>query len=101
MNVIVSKYVRKTNKRKNIKISREDCDIVGIHIRRTDHVMYEEMNGAPPLTARYFKLAMEAYLSKLKHPIFVVVTDDPEWAESQLQSFFNIHFTGRYLAEIS
>ena len=90
----MSKYVRKANKRKNIKISREDCDIVGIHIRRTDHVIYEKMNGAPPLTARYFKLAMEAYHSKLKHPIFVVVTDDPEWAESNLQSFFTIHFTG-------
>ena len=90
----MSKYVKKTNKKSGVKISREDCDIVGIHIRRTDHVRYEKINGAAPLPARYFKLAMEAYHGKLKHPIFVVVTDDPEWAESHLGSFFNIHFTG-------
>ena len=78
----MTNYLRKINK-KNVKVRREDCDIVGIHIRRTDHVLYEEMNGAKPLTGRYFKQAMELYHEKLRHPIFVVVTDDPQWAERE------------------
>ena len=82
--------------KKNVRVRREDCDIVGVHVRRTDHILYEKVNGAQPLTARYFKQAMELYHEKLRHPIFVVVTDDPEWAEREIKRFFKIQFTGFY-----
>ena len=101
MNSIVNKYVRKTNKKlKNRRITREDCDIVGVHIRRTDHIIYEKINGVVPLTGRYFKQAMELYHDNLKHPIFVIVTDDPQWAETELNNFFKVHFTGEGQTEI-
>ena len=97
----MNKYVRKTNKKlKNRRITREDCDIVGVHIRRTDHIIYEKINGVVPLTGRYFKQAMELYHDNLKHPIFVIVTDDPQWAETELNNFFKVHFTGEGQTEI-
>ena len=55
---IVTEYVRKVNKRKkSVKISPDDCDLVGVHIRRTDHLEFEKLNGATPLTRTYFTQA--------------------------------------------
>ena len=55
---IVNEYVRKVNKRKkSVKISPDDCDLVGVHIRRTDHLEFEKLNGATPLTRTYFTQA--------------------------------------------
>ena len=59
---IVDSYVRKVNKRKkSVKITADDCDLVGVHIRRTDHLEFEKLNGATPLTRRYFTQAMQSY----------------------------------------
>ena len=50
--------MRKVNKRKkSVKISPDDCDLVGVHIRRTDHLEFEKLNGATPLTRTYFTQA--------------------------------------------
>ena len=91
---IVNHYVKRVNKKKNIRITPDDCDLVGVHIRRTDHLEFEKLNGADPLKPRYFVQAMESYSDKLQHTIFVIVTDDPEWARAEVHKSFKPYFTG-------
>ena len=64
LTAIVNDYVKKTNKRRKSKtpISRDHCDLVGVHIRRTDHLEFEQLNNVAPLTGRYFLRAMEVQL---------------------------------------
>ena len=80
-------------KRKSI-ISIDDCDIIGVHIRRTDHLEYEKINKVKHLTSRYFSQAMHLYSDSIKHPIFVIVTDDQEWALKNIHQSFKPYFTG-------
>ena len=94
---IVTEYVRKVNRRKkSVKITADDCDLVGVHIRRTDHLEFEKLNGASPLSKRYFTQAMQTYSDSLRHPVFVMVTDDPEWARTNIPASFRPQFTGFY-----
>jgi len=94
---IVAEYVRKVNKRKkSVKITADDCDLVGVHIRRTDHLEFEKLNGATPLSKRYFTQAMQTYSDSVRHPVFVVVTDDPEWARDNIPASFRPQLTGFY-----
>ena len=44
---------RKKKKRKG-KITASSLDIVGVHVRRTDHLSYEDRLGYRPLTRTYF-----------------------------------------------
>ena len=94
---ILTDYVSKVNSRKRKsknKISRQSCELVCVHIRRGDHLKYESLNGAPHLKKQYFLQAMDVYKESFKHPVFVIVTDDPTWAETQLHKSFKPYFTG-------
>ena len=91
---IVDHYVKRMKKKKKIGITADDCDIVGVHIRRTDHIEFEKLNGADHLKPRYFVQAMETFSDKLQHPIFVIVTDDPLWARKEVHKSFKPYFTG-------
>ena len=94
---IVTEYVRKVNRRKrSVKITADDCDLVGVHIRRTDHLEFEKLNRARPLTKTYYTQAMQTYSDSLRHPVFVIVTDDPEWARVNIPASFRPQFTGFY-----
>ena len=95
MDEILADYVHKVNrKRKLKKISRSSCELVCVHIRRGDHLEYERLNGAKHLKKQYFLQAMDVYQEELKHPVFVIVTDDPEWARKHIHKSFNPYFTG-------
>ena len=82
-------------KRKSEKISKESCELVCVHIRRGDHLEYEKMNGVTHLKTSYFFQAMDIYRDKLKHPVFIIVTDDPQWAYQHLHNSFKPYFTGK------
>ena len=95
LNEILQDYTTKINKkRKSRKISSKSCELVCVHIRRGDHLDYEEMNGVQHLKKQYFLQAMDLYKEKLKHPVFIIVTDDPDWAFRQIHQSFKPYFTG-------
>ena len=59
---------------------------VGIHNRRTDYKNHlNVLYGLNLLEADYFKRAMNIFPQDYSHVIFVVVTDDMEWAEENLK----------------
>ena len=45
---------RKKKKKKRKMITASSLDIVGVHVRRTDHLSYEDRLGYRPLTRTYF-----------------------------------------------
>ena len=46
------------------------------------------------LGRNYFLRAMEVFQQQLPHPVFVLVTDDTEWAAQQIPRGFRPYFTG-------
>ena len=96
INEILDDYILKYKKKKKSKKNlRESCELVCVHIRRGDHLEYETLNGAAHLKKHYFLQAMDTYKEQLKHPVFIIVTDDPHWAHSQIHKSFKPYFTGK------
>ena len=59
---------------------------VGVHNRRTDYKHHlDVLYGLNLLEADYFKRAMNIFTQDYSHVIFVMVTDDMEWAEENLK----------------
>ena len=59
---------------------------VGVHNRRTDYQHHlGALYGLNLLEADYFKRAMNIFTQDYSQVIFIVVTDDMEWAEKNLQ----------------
>ena len=46
--------VNRSRKKKRKRITASSLDIVGVHVRRTDHLSYEDRLGYRPLTRTYF-----------------------------------------------
>ena len=46
------------------------------------------------LGRNYFLRAMEVFQQQLPHPVFVLVTDDTDWAAQQIPRGFRPYFTG-------
>lgn len=54
--------------------------VVLVHARRTDYIPAAAFHG--PLTANYYKQASEKMLEYVENPIFLLVSDDPQfWSE--------------------
>jgi hypothetical protein len=51
--------------------------IVVIHARRTDYLKAADHHG--PLTAEYYRKAMDTMAQKVQNPFYVLVADDPLW----------------------
>ena len=56
---VVGLYLDRVNrsrkkKKKKKRITGSSLDIVGVHVRRTDHLSYEDRLGYRPLTRTYF-----------------------------------------------
>lgn len=56
---VVGLYLDRVNrsrkkKKKKRRITASSLDIVGVHVRRTDHLSYEDRLGYRPLTRTYF-----------------------------------------------
>ena len=76
-------------------MTAKSVDIVGVHIRRTDHVQYEEGLGYGGVTRHYFLRAMDLYRENLRHPVFILVTDDEDWVEENIpRRLFSHFYTG-------
>lgn len=92
---IVKEYLATINRKAKRKLSENDLDIVGVHIRRTDHIQHEQKFGYTKLNRNYFIQAMEKHRENLKHPVFVMVTDDVDWVVSQIpRQRFKYFLTG-------
>ena len=93
---VVAEYLQRVNdKRKKKKVTVKSLDIVGVHIRRTDHVQYEEGLGYSGVTRHYFIRAMDLYRENLRHPVFILVTDDEAWVEENIpRRLFSHFYTG-------
>ena len=93
---ILADYTTRVNKkRKHKKISAKSCSLVCVHIRRGDHLEYEKLNGADHLKKQYFLQAMDVYKESLRHPVFIIVTDDTQWAKDNIHRSFNPYYTGK------
>ena len=63
-----------------------DITWVGVHNRRSDYKHHlGALYGLDLLEADYFERAMKIFTQDHSHVIFVVVTDDMEWAEQNLK----------------
>ena len=78
-------------------MAREHYELVCVHIRRGDHLEYEKLNDIKPLKRQYFLQAMDVYKENLKHPVFIIVTDDQDWAHRQIHRSFKPYYTGMKL----
>eukprot|EP00092_Neocalanus_flemingeri_P034291 GFUD01037291.1.p1 GENE.GFUD01037291.1~~GFUD01037291.1.p1 ORF type:complete len:422 (-),score=59.72 GFUD01037291.1:46-1311(-) len=77
------------------KIVSSNVTWVGIHNRRGDYGQHlKALYNLSLLSADYFNRAMKYFSSHFSNVIFVVVTDDMEWAES------NLNFPGMQVAFI-
>ena len=65
----------------------EVVDVVGVHVRRGDHLQYEERRGWDPLTEKYFIQSMDRYRERLRQPVFLIVTDDPVWVRREIAEY--------------
>ena len=82
-NHIKFKKVYQRRARKILAVIRDTAatTLVGVHIRRGDHVHRYKFLHFPPVS--YFERAMEYYRSQY-HPVkFVVVSDEMAWVEAQ------------------
>ena len=69
---------------------------VGVHNRRGDYKDHlQNLYGLKLLEPDYFHRAMQRFTSQYKNVIFIIVTDDMEWAETNLQfPGLQVAFTG-------
>jgi len=82
---IISSHLKKIKSKKKRKKMEKDLTLVGIHVRRGDHISYEIEKGIPVLKASYFLEAMEKYRSHFGNKvIFILVSDDIEWCKEAL-----------------
>ena len=65
----------------------EVVEVVGVHVRRGDHLQYEERRGWEPLTEKYFIQSMDRYRERLRQPVFLMVTDDPVWVRREIAEY--------------
>merc|ERR1711997_448620 len=72
-------------KKKRKRVEENELVLVGIHVRRGDHVSYEIEKGLPVLKASYFLEAMEKYRTHFGNKvIFILVSDDIQWCKEAL-----------------
>lgn len=67
----------------------EQVTFVAVHIRRTDYIKYLPTKNQTAVGVEYYKFAMNYFRSKrakFGDPVFVITTDDPQWAVEYLQS---------------
>jgi galactoside 2-L-fucosyltransferase 1/2 len=59
---------------------------VGVHVRRTDYIGYlKRKYNASPATPDYFIRQMNVFRNKYQRVLFVVMSDDPKWCESEFR----------------
>eukprot|EP00095_Tigriopus_kingsejongensis_P007018 maker-scaffold232_size243569-snap-gene-1.20 protein:Tk07018 transcript:maker-scaffold232_size243569-snap-gene-1.20-mRNA-1 annotation:"galactoside 2-alpha-l-fucosyltransferase 1" len=78
--------VRNTYNTALIGKKAKNLHFVAVHIRRTDatHHMVKQYD-LPELTPAYYLKAMDLFLSKYKHVVFILVSDDMLWVEQNIK----------------
>ena len=76
------------------KRSLDNHVMVGVHVRRTDYNAYSKWFIPELLNETYFLEAMKYMRDKYKAVTFLVVSDDPEWCRTHLQSEDVVIVTG-------
>ncbi|XP_045109658.1 galactoside 2-alpha-L-fucosyltransferase SEC1-like [Portunus trituberculatus] len=71
----------------NATYHQRDFPIVTVHVRRTDYTRHlKNRMNLTQLDKLYYNNAFEFYKKRLKRPLFLVVSDDPEWCREMLQA---------------
>ena len=85
--------VERINRRRKRRITEEDVDLVGVHVRRTDHLEHEDIFGYQQLSRTYYVQAMNNYRSILRFPVYVIVSDDIQWVQAEInENIFHHRF---------
>jgi galactoside 2-L-fucosyltransferase 1/2 len=64
----------------------KDVTYVGVHVRRTDYIDFlKRAYNASPAPPDYFVRHMNIFRNKYKRVLFVVMSDDPKWCESEFR----------------
>lgn len=88
-------YLDRLKKKKKGKMSKKakkrselEPVFVGVHSRRTDHIVFERDHGDVPVTYSYYIEAMAKYRKHFidRNVIFVYVSDDMQWGRDKLGS---------------
>jgi hypothetical protein len=70
----------------------KSCESVSLHIRRGDYVTDPKTNTlygtCPP---EYYEKAIQLMKDKVKHPVYFVFSDDPEWIRSNMVTGYPQH----------
>jgi len=88
--VLKERFVRKAEQKMKEELERRrtvnsNVTWVGIHNRRGDYGEHlKSLYGLSLLSANYFKRAMTYFTNHFSNVIFVVVTDDMEWAKENI-----------------
>lgn len=71
----------------NATYHKRNFPIVTVHVRRTDYKRHMKIiHNLTQLGTLYFTNAFEFYKKRLKRPVFLVVSDDPDWCRQYLQA---------------
>lgn len=75
---------------------RKNYTFVGVHIRRTDYLLYllRKYNIAP-VGVNFFSSAMGIFEKKYQNVMFIIVSDDPNWCWKTFSYKENVYVTGR------
>ncbi|XP_069139893.1 galactoside 2-alpha-L-fucosyltransferase SEC1-like [Argopecten irradians] len=66
--------------------------LVGIHVRRTDHLERSDVNyGKLVATLEYFDHAMDYFRQRYKNILFVAISDDTDWVKSTFGKQEDVH----------
>lgn len=81
---------RISSKTKMVQEMIEKKNCVSIHFRRWDYIDYPDIY--PVLSDDYYKLAIKMINELVENPVFVVFSDDIEYARSKLSNYNNVMF---------
>ncbi|EKX44687.1 hypothetical protein GUITHDRAFT_109466 [Guillardia theta CCMP2712] len=77
-----------------LDLRRKHQQIVGIHVRRGDKTWEFHMFDSWSHDAGYISRAVQTLRRVLRGAVaFLVVTDDPHWAQGAFRGFENVHFS--------
>ena len=96
MREIIRTNIERMNRNRRINITIDEVDLVGVHVRRTDHLEHENQFGYQKLSRKYYIQAMNIYKRILRNPVFIIVSDDVQWVQTEInQNIFHHSFTGK------
>ena len=77
---------------KNLRLSEaiQQNNAVSVHVRRSDYLL-PQYSFIDVLPVDYYKKALKYITNRVENPIFYIFSDDPKWAENNLEIPFETH----------